>query len=50
MLWSKRKKKVESFFSDSVKSHIELRSTHQNSGDKNSGDRKIPGTVYLIPL
>lgn len=28
MLWSKRKKKVESFFSDSVKSHIELRSTH----------------------
>ena len=28
MQWSKRKKKVEEFFSDSVKGRVELRSTH----------------------
>ena len=37
MQWSKRKKKVESFFSESVKGRVELRSTHYRRAHDEEG-------------
>lgn len=37
MQWSKRKKLVESFFSDSVKDRVELRSTHYRGAHDQDG-------------
>lgn len=37
MQWSKRKKRVESFFADSVKGRVELRTTHYRSTHDQQG-------------